>query len=144
MNNNNLKLTMAVNLSEENEEKYKLYDKIISATYANIFSLSKNKMIILKNFDYDCNICRTFLEVATMVSYMTNQEIYLQCNYFDFIRARLRKKNKHIHWILPWDKVIDGIESHVVADYEAREFGVGISIFDHIFKSYYERKRSNV
>ena len=123
------------------EEKYNLYDKIVSATYANIFSLSKNKPIVLKDFDYNCKTCRTFLEVASMVAFITNKEIYLQCSLFSYLLARIKKKNKHIHWIRK-KKEIEGIEIYKVAAHEALAFKQQENIFDEIFEAYYERKEA--
>lgn len=133
-NTDNLTITTTENL----EEKYRLFDEIISATYANIFSISKNSNIILRDFDYKCGTSRTFLEVACMVAYMTNKEIYLQCSLFNFIKARLKKKNKHIHWINKRKK-ISGINIYDVAAHEAVAFKQKIEIFDEIFSAYYER-----
>jgi hypothetical protein len=140
MNNKEFKLTMAFDPSTE--EKYNRYDKIISTTYANIFSLSKRGDIILKNFDYNCHTCRVFLEVATMVAYMTNKEIYLHTSLFEFLCARIKKKNKHIHWISQFKKKVDGIDMHVVAADEAKAFEEDTSIFCDIFKAYYEGKKN--
>ena len=124
-----------------NEDKYKLYDELISATYANIFSLSKGKDIVLKNFTYDCYTCKTFLEVSCMVAYMGGKEVYLESSFFDFIRARFKKKNKHIHWIRKNKKnKVEGIEPHQVSAFEAAAFGQDEDIFEKIFKNYYEGK----
>ena len=134
-NKDNLTITMTENL----EDKYRLFDEIISVTYANIFSLSKNSEIILKDFDYCCGISRTFLEVACMVAYITNKEIYLHCSLFNFIKAKLKKKNKHIHWIRK-RKEVEGIDIYSVAAHEAVAFKQKPEVFDEIFKAYYERK----
>ena len=68
-NTDNLTITS----SEDLEEKYNLFDTLVSVTYANIFSFSKNSDIVLKDFDYNCKTCRTFLEVASMVAFITNK-----------------------------------------------------------------------
>ena len=123
-----------------NEDKYKLYDEIISATYANVFSLSKREDIVLKNFVYNCYTCKIFLEVSCMVAYMNNKEVYLESSFIDFVKARLKKKNKHIHWIRKSKKKeIDGIEPHQVASFEVAAFEQNDDIFEKIFKAYYER-----
>ena len=124
------------------EEKYKLYDEIVSATYANIFSLSKDRPIVLKDFYYSSGAGRIFLEVACMVAYIVNKEIYVQSSWIDFIRARIVKKNKHIHWIRKNKKDIEGIEIYKVAAHEALAFKQQENIFDEIFEAYYERKEA--
>ena len=124
------------------EEEYNLYDQIISTTYANIFSFSKDSSIILKDFLYESSMSRVFLEVSCMVAYMTNKEIYLQTSLFNFLRARLKKKNKHIHWIRRHKKNINGIDIYAIAAYEAVAFNQDETIFDDIFKAYYERKEA--
>lgn len=143
INNKNVD-NLSVTFSEDTEKRYNTYDKIISATYANIFSLSKdNNRIILKDFDYSCKTSQTFLEVACMVAYMTGKEIYLQTSFFGFVRARLSKKNKHIHWIRKKrSKEIDGIDIYSVAAHEAIAFGEDCYVFDKIFEAYYERKEA--
>ena len=123
----------------EYNEKYELYDELIGITYANMFSLSKGKDIILKGFDFKCPTCRVFLEVAQMVAYMTNKEIYLQGSWFDAMRARRMKKNKHIHHISA-RRGLDGIDIHEVAKYEREAKGLEDNVFEEVFKTYYEGK----
>jgi hypothetical protein len=134
-NTDNLTITS----SEDLEEKYNLFDTLISVTYANIFSLSKNTDIILKDFDYNCGVSRTFLEVACMVAYMTNKEIYLQSSIFDFVKARIKKKNKHIHWARKNKVLTRAIDIYEVAAHEVLAFNEKPEIFEEIFSVYYER-----
>ena len=121
------------------EELYNLYDKVVSATYANIFSLSKND-IVFKNYYYKNKSHRFFLEVATMVAYMTNKEIYLNIPLWELIKIKFKKKNKHIHRIskkkLEKLNAIDIIE---VGLFESAAFNVEPSIFGEIYEAYYER-----
>lgn len=123
-------------------EKYKLYDEIVAATYANIQLMSKNNKIMLKGFRFNDPISRVFLEVASMVAYMTNKEIYVDGSWIDFVRARLLKKNKHIHH--DNGKCAEGIYMYEVAMYEVSSFQVHDTIFEDIFKAYYEGKPVNV
>lgn len=123
----------------EYNEKLKIYDELIGTTYANMFSLSKGKDIVLKGFDFKCPTCRVFLEVAQMVAYMTNKEIYLQGSWIDAMRTRLMKKNKHIHHIGA-RRSLDGINIHEVACFECEAMGLDKSIFEEVFKAYYEGK----
>ena len=44
-----------------------------------------------------------------MVAYMTGKEIYLHTSWFEFLCARIKKKNKHIHWISQFKKKVEGI-----------------------------------
>lgn len=128
-----------VTMSNE-KELYELYDKLVSTTYVNIFSLTKDKEIILKEYSYKDKTARTFLEVAAMVAYISNKEVYLQTSLFDFIRTRIKSKNKHVRWISP-KKEVDGIKIHEVAKFEADAYNQNPSIFDEIFETYYERKK---
>ena len=104
-----------------------------------MFSLSKGKDIVLRGFDFKCPTCRVFLEVAQMVAYMTNKEIYLQGRWFDVMRARFMKKNKHIHYISA-RRSLDGINIHEVACFERQGMGLDKNIFEEVFKTYYEGK----
>ena len=104
-----------------------------------MFSLSKGKDIVLRGFDFKCPTCRVFLEVAQMVAYMTNKEIYLQGSWIDALRARRMKKNKHIHHISV-RRSLDGINIHDVAEFECQGMELDKSIFEEVFKTYYEGK----
>lgn len=126
----------------DNTKKYLLYDKIISSTYANIFSLSKNNDIILKRFNYENSTSRVFLEVACMVAYITGKEIYLQTGIIDFLKVKLKKKNKHIHRIKKSFQSIDGINIEQISIFEAEAFQQNVQIFDDIFNAYYNKERS--
>ena len=125
---------------KELEELYKLYDHIVSITYVNIFSLTKDKDIILKEYSYKDKTARTFFEVAAMVAYFYNKEIYLQTSLIDFICTRIKSKNKHVRWISP-KKEVDGIKIHEVAKFEANANNGDERIFEEIFDAYYERKK---
>lgn len=122
------------------EERYNKLDQIVSTTYINIFSLSKNKDIVLKDFDYSCETSKVFLQISTMVSYMTNKEIYLCGSLFDYVRARLAMKNKHIHWY-PKNKDVEGIEIYKVAAHEAVAYDEQETVFKEIYNSYYRKEK---
>ena len=121
------------------EELYKLYDKVVSATYINIDNLSDNK-IILENYYDKNNNHRFFLEVACMVAYLTGKEIYLQTSFLNILKIRFRKKNKHIHYIskkkLTRHKTFDVIK---IGLFEAQSFGVENDIFGEIYEAYYKK-----
>ena len=66
----------------------------------------------------------------------------MQCSLFSYLLARIKKKNKHIHWIRKNKKDIEGIEIYKVAAHEALAFKQQVNIFDEIFEAYYERKEA--
>lgn len=127
-----------VTLSNEKEERLRLYDEIIAATYANIYSLSKQGNIKLKDFCFDFSSHRVFLEVSCMVGYLANKEIYVQCSFWDFLKIKFTKKDKHIHRIKP-TKFIEGIDIHEVASFEAKAFGKDLEVFKEIYETYYKK-----
>lgn len=121
------------------EELYKLYDRIVSATYINIDNLSDDK-IILKNYYDKNNNHRFFLEVACMVAYLSGKEIYLETSLLNILKIRFRKKNKHIHYISKKNssrhKNFDIVE---IGLFEAHSFGVENDIFGEIYEAYYKK-----
>ena len=125
------------------EEKYKLYDNIISATYINIASQSKD-YVIFNNYNKDVYIDKLFLKVGFMVGNFEDKKIYINCKLFDFLKIlfnnyslkdvllkkyRIRRKGRPIPYGPDWD---------YIAEFEAKEFGVDISIFKEIWEEYYQ------
>ena len=129
-------------------DKYNLYDNIIKATYINIaIDAINNKGIYFNNFDKKSYAHKVFLKVAFMVSDFEEQNIYLNCNCFDFLKILFNNYNikkiitgkctlhfsRHKH---DPDTDID-----TVAIFEAKEFQTDISIFEKIWKEYYEERK---
>lgn len=121
------------------EEILNLYDKVVSATFTNIYSFSKDK-IVLKNY-YDKNENhRFFLEVACMVGYIYNKDIYINVSLPTLLKIRFRKKNKHIHYIskkkIEKNSSFDIIQ---VGIFEAEAFNVENTIFGDIYREFYKK-----
>lgn len=125
------------------ENKYKLYDNIISATYINITSQSPD-YIIFNHFNKDVYIDKVFLKVAFMVGNFEDKKIYINCKLFDYFKIlfdnysfkeiilrkyRIRHHRRPSILAPDWD---------YIAEFEAKEFEVDISIFKDIWKEYYQ------
>lgn len=127
------------------EEKYRLYDKIVAATYTNIIILTYPDKQIFFKYNPDLYSHKVFLKVALLVANFENQKIYLKCKFFDFLkilfyyypireilrgRCRFRFTRRDCN---PWLDV-DGAVA-----FEAKEFAVEEEIFEEIWKEYYEK-----
>lgn len=122
------------------EEKYNLYDRIITTAMINMYSLSKEKKeIILKNVDPN-NISHLFMiEVAKIVNLYWGFKIKIQTSFFDFRKlkkqCRLSKRNtkrislkKENYAAIKIEKFLKDIQKA----YETKP-----SIFRDIYDAYY-------
>lgn len=122
------------------EEKHNLYDRIITTTMINMYSLSKEKEeIILKNVDPN-NISHLFMiEVAKIVNLYWGFKIKIQTSFFNFRKlkkqCRLSKKNtkrislkKENYTAIKIEKFLKDIQKA----YETKP-----SIFRDIYDAYY-------
>lgn len=120
------------------QNQYELYDRIVAATYTNIFIESDNKKFIILD-DYNKNyISKVFFEVAKSVSAFTNKKIMIKTNFFNYLLLKLGKSRKQICWY----KKEEGIPIPVqdIGNFESKEFHVEPSIFKEIYQAYYSKE----
>ena len=146
----NIKDYTEITLTEDIEEKYQLYDKIISATYTNIlnsiliegedgvFSVGKDVIFssLANKTDY---VRRVFQKVAFMVAEISGCKVAIDMNIFQFIYYRYIKGNR----LLRWKKKTDEVNIFVgeLATFEAKAFDVEMNVFEKIWNAYYERNK---
>lgn len=123
------------------EDKYNLYDKIIATTFTNIANESPKDIYI--NFDKDSYPDKIFLQVSLLVAGFNHKKIYLKCKYRDYLKLlfhyytkkqiilrknRIRFSRRTRQWL----------DVQTLAAFEADAFGQDISIFEKIWKEYYQ------
>lgn len=128
------------------EEKFNLYDKIIAATYTNIANYTFDKSKICINLNPSLYSHQVFLKVALLVANFENKKVYLKCKFFDFLkilfyyysireifeknRCRLRfTRHERNEWL----------DVGAIAAFETNAFGVSPSIWEEIWKEYYQK-----
>ena len=139
-------------------DKYTLYDSIVSTTYVNIASLSKDD-IILNNFNKDNKVDCFFLTVAFMVAYVENKKIYIKCSFSNYIKTLfkfypLKEVIKNIikgtNCLFRAKDTQEGINIVEISQFELQAYrkeyygsfneDLTMSIFDDIWDEYYAKK----
>lgn len=120
------------------ENNYELYDRIIAATYTNIFIESNNKPYIILD-SYNTNyIDKVFFEVAKSVSAFTNKKIMVKTNFFNYLLLKLGKSRKQICWYKKEEGTPIPVQD--IGNFESKEFYVEPSIFKEIYQAYYSKE----
>jgi len=120
------------------QNQYELYDRIVAATYTNIFIESDNKKFIILD-DYNKNyISKVFFEVAKSVSAFTNKKIMIKTNLFNYLLLKLGKSRKQICWYKK--EAGTPIPVQDIGNFESKEFHVEPSIFKEIYQAYYSKE----
>lgn len=125
------------------EDKYNLYDKIVAVTYINIDTQSTKKIYL--NYNPDSYTHNFFLKVALLVSVFKRKKIYIKCKLKDYLKTvfyyysikdillgRCKFRFTQREWG-PW------LDIDTIAAFEANEFEQDISIFEDIWKEYYQK-----
>lgn len=120
------------------EDKYELYDRIIAATYTNIFIESNNKEYIILDKYKDDYLEKVFFEVAKSVSVFTNKKIMIKTNIFNYLILKLGKYRKQFCRFRETAGV--PIPIREIGLFEAKEFYVSPDIFEEIYEAYYSKK----
>lgn len=120
------------------ENNYELYDRIIAATYTNIFIESNNKPYIILD-SYNTNyIDKVFFEVAKSVGAFTNKKIMVKTNIINYILLKLGKNRKQFCRFKK--EAGSPIPVQEIGNFEIKEFYVDESIFEKIYKTYYSKE----
>ncbi len=123
--------------------QYNFYDNIIRATYINI-AASSSHSIIFNNFEKDKFSHKIFLKTGFIVAAFEDKQIYLNCKLFDFFKILFHNysikdillRHTRLHYLKKESPI--GINIDFFADYEANDYKTDISIFEKIWKEYYE------
>ena len=133
------------------EDKYNLYDRIISSTYANIvnsilikgedgvFSVGKD-VIFSKPQNKNDYAQRVFQQVGFMVAEMFDRKIAIEMNPLNFLYYKIVKKNKNLRW--KKRREMATVPVGEIAPFEAEAFNQELSIFKEIWETYYKRNKN--
>lgn len=120
------------------EDKYELYDKIVSATYTNILIETNMKEYLVVEYG-NTYADKVFYEAVKAIAYITNRQIMIKCNIFRYVLLKIKEKNNK--QILRFrEGAGNPIPVQALAEFEATEFGVDFSIFEEIYNAYYAKK----
>ena len=125
------------------EDKYNLYDRIVAATYINIDSQSPKNIYIVYNPDSYTH--KFFLKIGLIVGNFRGKKIHIKTKLIDFFKIlfyyypikdillgrcilRFTKRGRG-----PW------LDVDNIAAFEAKEFAQDITIFEDIWKEYYQK-----
>lgn len=120
------------------KDKYDLYDKIVAATYTNIFIESNNKKYIILDRYNKNYMDKVFFEIAKSVSYFVNKPIMIKTNIFNYLLLKLGKNRKQFCRFREGEGA--PIPVQAIGNFEIKEFHVDPSIFEEIYQAYYSKK----
>jgi hypothetical protein len=120
-------------------ENYQLYDKIVSAMVANLFTFSKSSgTIILDKFDYE-NYNHLFIyEMAKIVQCYYNRMIYLDQSFKNHLIFKIKNRKDIFHRKKGAEK---GINIEEILDFVQENFEQDSDIFKRIYLAYYDKKK---
>lgn len=120
-----------------------IYNEMVTATMANIISLSReDNTIVLKNFEYWFDSHKTFLTIANYVSCLYNREFYIDVNWLDYFRLKRMFKNYSFSKAKRKHKKGISVPHEII--HICNSFGVGGDTFDVIWEEFYKpRKEEN-
>ena len=129
----------------DKEEKYSLYDRIISVTYTNLFNaINENKKLYLNSFVTSSYIDKVFLKTALMIGSFNELKIVLNCRFRDYIKLlfsmyKLKQVILRRH-LIRWTsrEHQDGVDIVKLARIEVEDFNVHLDVFEEIWETYYE------
>lgn len=123
------------------DEKYNLYDKLVSANIMNVVLASKkNGKIILDNFNPN-DIKHLYMLKMSQLALMypdIERHIYLKMGLFKYLIFKIKNKGKYN--FKRYIKTSDNdnlINIERILKFSAEAFNREISIFEDIYKEYY-------
>lgn len=130
----------------EYDRRCALYDRIISATYVNMFTMSKESMIInIDEFNPNDKIDNCILEMALLLQ-SKGIRIGLQCSIFQYIKTvylqkRFKKSRKIFKRISPKAPIMDVFGgTRKMIEYVANCFDCPLSVYADIYDEFYSEK----
>lgn len=127
------------------EERYKLYDEIVSLILLNIvseYSLCKNQIIIW-NFNPENPLHQLYFNVAAIFSDLNKTFLYIQTDFFTYLKLKWkrRKVRKNLRYLtkskaesIPKE---NQTQIETILNYIKETKNLDSSIFEEINKAYY-------
>lgn len=123
------------------KEKFQYYDYLNNVTYYNIMDSFSNEVIRFTKFDTENKLHRYFCDVAFITASMYGKKIYLPINPIKAIIYVIQtygwKNLSYFKFINT--NIITSIDIDNTLSYEAEQNDVPLSMFEDIYKAYYER-----
>lgn len=129
------------------ENKYKLYDSVVSTIMANVL-VERNRCgkFLLYDFRPDLDMEKLYFNVAAIAADINKENLYLHMSLWKYIKFRFKfKKRKNLKWFSPWaeKKLEDENKTSVyilmsfVEDFVEEQMGLSKDIFKEINDAYY-------
>lgn len=83
------------------ENKYKLYDSVVSTIMSNVMvECARCGKILLYDFKPELDMDKLYFNVAAIVADMSKEKLYLHMPFWDYIRFRMKfwKKRTNLRW----------------------------------------------
>ena len=88
----------------EMENKYKLYDSVVSKIMVNVMAEhARCGKILLYDFKPELDMDKLYFNVAAIVADVSREKLYLHMPFWNYIKFRIKfKKRKNLVWFPPW------------------------------------------
>lgn len=126
------------------ENKYKLYDSVVSTIMSNVMvECARCGKILLYDFKPELDMDKLYFNVAAIVADMSKEKLYLHMPFWDYIKLRIKfkKKRTNLVWFPPWaeKKLEDENKTSVsiIMSFVAEKLEISEDLFKEINDEYY-------
>ena len=126
------------------ENKYKLYDSVVSTIMSNVMvECARCGKILLYDFKPELDMDKLYFNVAAIVADMSKEKLYLHMPFWDYVRFRMKfwKKRTNLKWFSPWaeKKLKEEYKTSVdmIMFFVSEQLDVLIDLFKEINDEYY-------
>lgn len=128
-------------------EKYNLYDKIVANTIYYFLTHTKNdkRISIFNNDKYDDELLYglKMIDYARILdSDFSNKKFYITCKFSQFLKLKLHRKLKHIHYDFSTKEKIN-LSFKDIFNSMKQQFDLPDDIFSKIYYAYYVKEKTN-
>lgn len=126
------------------ENKYKLYDSVVSTIMSNVMvECARCGKILLYDFKPELDMDKLYFNVAAIVADISKEKLYLHMPFWGYIRFRMKfwKKRMNLRWFSPWaeKKLEDENKTSVsiIMSFVAEKLEISEDLFKEINDEYY-------
>ena len=126
------------------ENKYKLYDSVVSTIMSNVMvECARCGKILLYDFKPELDMDKLYFNAAAIVADISKEKLYLHMPFWDYIKLRIKfkKKRTNLVWFPPWaeKKLEDEYKTSVdiIMSFVAEKLEISEDLFKEINDEYY-------
>lgn len=127
-----------------NDDKYKLYDRIVSTIMTNVLvERERYGKFLLYDFNPEFDADKLYFNVAAIAADLRKENLYLDMPFFKYISFRKKrwKKRMNLKWFGPFKKMklnkTFKTSVYILMSFIADELGLDINFFKEINDTYY-------